>query len=359
MAQVIDRSDRQPNPGLLEYEQKIAARPGIGAGFYSLGARRGEHALSLRYLIRRLLAALPVMLVVALTVFLLLRLAPGDPAAILAGDAATPEQIGKIRQTLGLDQPIAIQFALWFAQLVRGDLGLSLISGLPVTQVIAQRLEPTLWLTVLTMLFSSLVAIPLGVIAAGQHGRLGDRIVSAAAVLGFSVPFFVVGYLLMLLLAIELGWLPVQGYRSPSDGIGVFLQHQILPVMTLSTPLIALIARITRASMLDVLGQDYVRTARAKGLSDGAVLYRHALRGASLPILTVIGNGFAILIGGAIVTESIFNLPGLGRLTVDAVLARDYPVIQGIILLSSALYVLLNLAIDLVYAALDPRLRYE
>lgn len=315
--------------------------------------------MSLRYLIRRLLAAFPVMLVVALTVFLLLRLAPGDPAAILAGDAATPEQIGKIRQALGLDQSIPIQFAVWFAQLLRGDLGLSLISGLPVTQIIAQRLEPTLWLTVLTMLFASLVAVPLGVAAAWQHGRLVDRLVSAGSVLGFSVPFFVVGYLLMLLLAISLDWLPVQGYRSPYAGILPFLQHQILPVLTLSTPLIALIARVTRASMLDVLGQDHIRTARAKGLREFTVLYRHALRSASLPILTIIGNGFAILIGGAIVTESIFNLPGIGRLTVDAVLARDYPVIQGVILLTSALYVLLNLAIDLVYVALDPRVRYE
>lgn len=315
--------------------------------------------MALPYLIRRLLAVFPVMLFVVLFVFLLLRLAPGDPAAILAGDAATPVQLEKIRQSLGLDRSIVMQFGVWLGQLVRGDLGVSLISGLPVTRIIAQRIEPTFWLTVLTMLFSSLVAIPLGVIAAWKQNSPGDRAISIGAVIGFSVPFFVIGYVLMLVFAIDLAWLPVQGYRSPADGLAVFLRHQILPVLTLSVPLIALIARITRASMLDVLGRDYVRTARAKGLRESAVLYRHALRTASLPILTVIGNSFALLIGGAIVTESVFNLPGIGRLTVDAVLARDYPVIQGIILLSGAFYVLLNLLIDIVYLTLDPRVRYE
>lgn len=315
--------------------------------------------MALPYLIRRLLAVLPVMLFVVLFVFLLLRLAPGDPAAILAGDAATPAQLEKIRQSIGLDKSIPVQFGVWLGQLVRGDLGVSLISGLPVTRIIAQRLEPTIWLTVLTMLFSSLIAVALGVVAAWKQDSFGDRAVSIGAVIGFSVPFYVIGYLLMLVFAVELGWLPVQGYRSPAAGLGVFLQHLILPVLTLSIPLIALISRITRASMLEVLGRDYIRTARAKGLREPAVLYRHALRTASLPILTVIGNGFALLIGGAIVTESVFNLPGIGRLTVDAVLARDYPVIQGVILLSSAFYVLLNLAIDLSYLLLDPRVRYE
>lgn len=311
------------------------------------------------YLIRRLLAVLPVMLFVVLLVFLLLRLAPGDPAAILAGDAASPAQLEKVRHAIGLDRSILTQFGIWIAQLAKGDLGVSLISGLPVTRIIGQRLEPTLWLTLLTMMFASAVAIPLGVLAAWKHNQPVDQAITFASVAGFSVPFFVFGYLLMLIFAIELNWLPVQGYRSPADGLGLFLQHQILPVLTLSAPLIALISRITRASMLDVLGADYIRTARAKGLRESVVLYRHALRTAALPILTVIGNGFALLIGGAIVTESIFNLPGIGRLTVDAVLARDYPVIQGIILLSSAAYVLLNLLIDLVYLMIDPRVRYE
>ena len=299
------------------------------------------------------------MLFVVLFVFLLLRLAPGDPAAVLAGDSATPAQLEQVRQALGLDRSVLTQFGLWISQLAKGDLGVSLISGLPVARIIGQRLEPTLWLTVLTMLFSSAAAIPLGVIAAWKHNKPADRVITFATVLGFSVPFFVIGYVLMLVLAIGLGWLPVQGYRSPAAGLGGFLRHQILPVLTLSVPLIALIARITRASMLEVLGSDYVRTARAKGLRESVVLCRHALRTASLPILTVIGNGFALLIGGAIVTESIFNLPGIGRLTVDAVLARDYPVIQGIILLTSGFYVLLNLLVDLAYVLLDPRVRYE
>jgi peptide/nickel transport system permease protein len=318
-----------------------------------------KNALALPYLLRRLLTVFPVVLFVVLFVFLLLRLAPGDAAAILAGDTASPAQLEKVRQGLGLDRPLLSQFGLWIADLAKGDLGVSLVSGLPVTRIIGQRLEPTLWLTVLTMLFSSAVAVPLGVIAAWRHNRPADRAITFGTVVGFSVPFFVVGYVLMLIFAIDLGWLPVQGYRSPAQGLGDFLLHQILPVLTLSVPLIALIARITRASMLDVLGSDYIRTARAKGLREFAVLYRHALRMASPPILTVIGNGFALLIGGAIVTESIFNLPGIGRLTVDAVLARDYPVIQGIILLSSGLYVLLNLLIDLIYLLLDPRVRYE
>lgn len=314
--------------------------------------------MALPYLIRRLLAVIPVMLFVVLFVFVLLRLAPGDPAAILAGDAATPAQLEKVRQALGLDRSIPAQFGLWIGQLARADLGVSLISGLPVAHIVGQRLEPTLWLTVLTMLFSSAVAIPLGVFAAWKHNTPADQAITFGTVIGFSVPFFVFGYLLMLVFAIGLNWLPVQGYRSPTDGIGPFLRHQILPVLTLSAPLIALIARITRASMLDALERDHIRTARAKGLREFIVLYRHALRTAALPILTVIGNGFALLIGGAIVTESIFNLPGIGRLTVDAVLARDYPVIQGIILLSSAFYVLLNLLIDFLYLVLDPRVRY-
>lgn len=315
--------------------------------------------MALPYLIRRLLAVIPVMFFVVLFVFVMLRLAPGDTAAILAGDVATPEQLTKIREALGLDRSILSQFSVWLGQILSGDLGVSLMSGQPVTHIVAQRIAPTLWLTMLTMLVSSCVAVPLGVVAAWKYGHLSDRVIMVMSVVAFSVPVFVVGYVLMLVFAIELTWLPVQGYRSPFDGFGEFLRHMILPVMALSIPLVALIARITRAGMLDVLGQDHIRTARAKGLPQSAILFRHALQSAAAPILTVIGNGFALLIGGAVVTESVFNLPGLGRLTVDAVLARDYPVIQGVILLTSAFYVLLNLAIDLAYAGLDPRVRYE
>jgi peptide/nickel transport system permease protein len=312
----------------------------------------------LGYIIRRILAAVPVMAVVALFVFLLLRLTPGDPAAIIAGDMATPEQLQRIRTTLGLNEPITVQFFTWIGQLSRGNLGTSLISQTPVTTLISQRLEPTISLALLAITLSVLIAVPLGVLAAWRHGGWLDKAVMTISVLGFSLPVFVIGYLLIQIFAIDLRWLPVQGFRSITAGVVPFLERAILPALTVSTIYIALIARMTRASMLDVLGEDYVRTARAKGLSEKIVLFRHALRNAAIPILTVIGTGFALLISGVVVTESVFNIPGLGRLTLDAILARDYPVIQGLILLTSGIYVLINLAVDLSYAFLDPRIRY-
>ncbi len=312
----------------------------------------------LGYIVRRILAAIPVMAVVALFVFLLLRLTPGDPAAIIAGDMATPDQLERIRNSLGLNQPIAVQFVTWVGQLLSGNLGTSLISGTPVTTLIAQRLEPTISLALLAIILSVLIAVPLGVIAAWRHRGWLDNAVMAASVLGFSLPVFVVGYIFIQIFAIDLKLFPVQGFRSISDGLWPFLERSLLPSLTVATIYIALIARMTRASMLDVLGEDYVRTARAKGLTEKIVLFRHALRNAAIPILTVIGTGFALTISGVVVTESVFNVPGLGRLTVDAILARDYPVIQGLILLTSGLYVLINLLIDLSYVFLDPRIRY-
>ena len=312
----------------------------------------------LGYIVRRILAAIPVMAVVALFVFLLLRLTPGDPAAIIAGDMATPDQLDRIRNSLGLNQPIAVQFATWVGQLLSGNLGTSLISGTPVTTLIAQRLEPTISLALLAITLSVLIAVPLGVIAAWRHRGWLDNAVMAASVLGFSLPVFVVGYIFIQIFAIDLKLFPVQGFRSISTGLWPFLERSLLPALTVATIYIALIARMTRASMLDVLGEDYVRTARAKGLPEKIVLFRHALRNAAIPILTVIGTGFALMISGVVVTESVFNIPGLGRLTVDAILARDYPVIQGLILLTSGLYVLINLLIDLSYVFLDPRIRY-
>ncbi|TVP46905.1 MAG: ABC transporter permease [Halomonas sp.] len=310
------------------------------------------------YFIRRILASIPVMLVVALFVFLLLRLSPGDPAAIIAGDMASPAQLASIRAALGLDQPLHIQFFVWLGELVRGNFGTSLISQTPVLTMISQRLEPTLSLAVVAMLFTVLIAVPLGVIAAWHHGRFLDNLVMSASVVGFSVPVFVIGYLLIQLFALELRWLPVQGFRSLSDGIGPFASRIVLPALTLSSVYIALIARMTRASMLEVLDEDYIRTARAKGLTERAVLFRHALRNAAVPIVTVIGTGFALMVSGVVVTESVFNIPGLGRLIVDAVLARDYPVIQALILLTAGVYVIINLLIDLSYAITDPRIRY-
>jgi len=298
------------------------------------------------------------MAVVAFVVFLLLYLTPGDPAAILAGDAATSEDIARIREKLGLDAPFLERFGQWIWRLLHGDLGISIFTNLPVTHLIGQRVEPTLSLTVCTLVISVLVALPMGVVAAARAGTWVDRVVMAFSVGGFSVPVFVLAYALILLFSIELGWLPVQGYRPISEGIWEWARHLVLPSIALGTVYIALIARMTRAAMLDVLAQDYVRTAQAKGLSPSAVLIGHALKNAAVPIATVVGIGIALLIGGAIVTETVFALPGIGRLTVDAILRRDYPVIQGVVLIFSAAYVLINLAVDLSYMLFDPRIRY-
>jgi peptide/nickel transport system permease protein len=305
-----------------------------------------------------LFATIVVMAVVAFVVFLLLYLTPGDPAAILAGDAATSEDIRRIREHLGLDEPFLQRFGQWLWRLLHGDLGVSIFTNLPVTQLIGQRIEPTLSLTVCTLVLSVLVAVPLGVVAAARAGSWMDRAVMAFSVAGFSVPVFVLAYVLILVFSIELDWLPVQGYQPIGEGVWEWARHLVLPSAALGTVYIALIARMTRASMLDVLAQDYVRTAQAKGLAPGAVLVRHALKNAAVPIATVVGIGVALLIGGAIVTETVFALPGIGRLTVDAILRRDYPIIQGVVLIFSAAYVLINLAVDLSYMLFDPRIRY-
>jgi peptide/nickel transport system permease protein len=312
----------------------------------------------LTYVIRRILATIPVVVVVALFVFSLLFIAPGDPAAVIAGEQATPEQVERIRQNLGLDRPFLVQFSDWSWRLLHADLGRSIFTNLPVTTMIAQRVEPTLSLMLVTLVFSIIVAVPIGVLAAWKDGSLIDRAVMGFAVFGFSVPVFVVGYLLAYVFALELEWLPVQGYTPIARGFWPWLENLILPSIALGCAYIALIARITRASMLEVLQQDYIRTARAKGLAQAPVLFIHALKNASVPIVTVIGIGIALLIGGAVVTESVFAIPGLGRLTVDAILRRDYPVIQGVVLLFSFVYVLVNLAVDLVYTLIDPRIRY-
>jgi len=310
------------------------------------------------YVARRLGATIVVMAVVAFVVFLLLYLTPGDPAAILAGDAATSQDIANIREALGLNAPFHVRFGEWVWRLLHGDLGISIFTKLPVTQLIGQRVGPTLSLTLCTLFISVLVAVPLGVLAAARAGRWIDRAVMGFSVAGFSVPVFVLAYMLIYVFSIELEWLPVQGYQPMSAGLWEWASHLILPSIALGTVYIALIARMTRAAMLDVLAQDYVRTAQAKGLAPRAVLLGHALKNAAVPIATVIGIGVALLIGGAIVTETVFALPGIGRLTVDAILRRDYPVIQGVVLMFSAAYVLINLAVDLSYMFFDPRIRY-
>jgi len=310
------------------------------------------------YILRRLLAAIPVMAIVAFFVFSLLYLAPGDPAAIIAGDHASPEQIAQLRVTLGLDRPFLTRFVSWVWALLHGDLGTSIFTNLPITTLIAQRLEPTLSLMAITLVLALLIAIPMGALAAWRAGSLLDRLVMTTAVVGFSAPVFVIGYVLDYIFAIQLRWVPVQGYAPLEGGLGPWFRSLIVPSAALGIVYIALIARITRAAVLEVLSQDYIRTARAKGVGSGSILFVHALRNASVPIVTVVGIGIALLIGGAVVTETVFAIPGLGRLTVDSVLRRDYPVIQGVILLFSFAYVLINLIIDVSYTFLDPRIRY-
>ncbi|HVY44089.1 MAG TPA: ABC transporter permease [Hyphomicrobiaceae bacterium] len=310
------------------------------------------------YILRRLIATIPVMAIVAVLVFLMLRLTPSDPAAIIAGDYANSEQIEQIRQQLGLDQPIVKQFTIWVTGMLRGEFGESFFYKKKVSELILERLEPTLSLSLVTIVLAVLIAVPLGVLAAQMQGTWIDRLVMGFSVLGFSVPVFVVGYVLIYVFAIHLDWLPVQGYQRIGDGVGGWLLRLILPASTLSVVFVALIARMTRTSVLEVLNEDYIRTARAKGQTELKVLVRHALANAAVPILTIIGLTVAILIGGVVVTESVYTIPGLGLLTVDAVLARDYPTIQAVILLFSLAYVLINLMVDLAYTLFDPRIRY-
>ena len=310
------------------------------------------------YIFRRLIATIPVMLIVAVFVFLMLRLTPSDPAAIIAGDQATQQQILEIREKLGLEQPIATQFFVWLGQVLTGNLGDSFFFKMSVWNLISDRIEPTLSLSLVTILIAVVVAIPLGAIAAYRQGTVLDRLVMGFSVLGFSIPVFVIGYLLVYIFAIELKWFPVQGYQRIAGGIGPWLNSLVLPAATLSVIYIALIARMTRTSMLEVLSEDYIRTARAKGQTETKVLFGHALKNAAVPIVTVVGIGIALLIGGVVATESVFSIPGLGRLTVDAVLARDFPVIQAIILLFAFVYVLINLIVDLSYTIFDPRITH-
>jgi len=310
------------------------------------------------YILRRILSTLPVMGIVALFVFSLLYIAPGDPAAVIAGDQASPADVERIRQGLGLDRPFLVQFGSWLWNILHGDLGTSIFTNLPVSAMIAQRIEPTFSLMAITLVLTILVAVPLGVVAAWKAGSWVDRTIMAFAVFAFSLPVFVVGYVLAYVFALQFDWLPVQGYTPLAEGFWPWLQNLILPALALGCVYIALIARITRASMLEVLQQDYIRTARAKGLDQRSILFVHALKNAAVPIITVIGIGVALLIGGAVVTESVFAIPGLGRLTIDAILRRDYPVIQGIVLMFSFLYVLVNLMVDVTYTLVDPRIRY-
>ena len=312
----------------------------------------------LAYIARRLASTVLVMGIVAVFVFLLLHLSPGDPAAIIAGDNATADQIEGIRKQLGLDDALPVQFYRWLAAVLHGDLGISIFSNEPVAKLISQRIEPTLSLALTTLIIAVTLAVSFGVVAAWKVGSWIDRSLMVVSVLGFSVPVFVVGYMLIYVFSISLRWLPVQGYSPIDQGFGPWIERLILPSIALGLAYVALIARITRTSMLEVLAEDYIRTANAKGVATRSVLLKHALKNAGVPIVTVIGIGVALLIGGVVITETVFNIPGVGRLVVDAISKRDYPIIQGVILIFSGVYVLVNLLVDLSYTLLDPRIRY-
>jgi len=313
----------------------------------------------LAYIVRRLLGVIPVMLVVGVFVFSLLHMAPGDPAAIIAGDNATEANVARIRASLGLDKPLLEQFANWSWATLRGDLGVSMFSQIAVTTMVGQRIGPTFSLAATTMFVAVTIAIAMGVLAAWKAGSLLDRVVMGLSVTGFSVPVFVVGYIMVYFVALQWRWLPVQGYMPLSEGVWPWLRHLILPSFALGLAYVALIARITRASMLEVLAEDYIRTATAKGVATLPMLLRHALKNAAVPIITVVGIGVALLISGVVITESVFNIPGVGRLVVDAISRRDYPVIQGVMIIFSVVYVLINLVVDISYSFLDPRIRYS
>jgi ABC-type dipeptide/oligopeptide/nickel transport systems, permease components len=305
-----------------------------------------------------MISAIAVMAMVGIFVFLLIRLAPGDPAAVMAGRNATEEIIAGIREQLGLNEPLPVQFIHWLSAMLHGDFGTSIFSGRPVLELLLQRLGPTVSLSILTLAISVCVGVYFGILAAWRAGGIVDRLLSVFSAFGYSVPVFVIGYFLVYLLAISAKWLPVQGYAPIEVGVGDWLAHLILPTIALSLPYIAFVARVTRASMLEILSEDYMRTAAAKGASPYAMLFHHALKNAGVPILTVIGLSFAYLIGGVVLTETVFNIPGVGRLVVDAINTRDYPIIQSMLILTSGLYVLINLAVDLAYTLIDPRIRY-
>ncbi|ADV14775.1 ABC-type dipeptide/oligopeptide/nickel transport system, permease component [Mesorhizobium australicum WSM2073] len=310
------------------------------------------------YILRRFVSTIAVMAMVGIFIFLLLRLARGDPAAMIAGRNAAPQLIASIREHLGLNDPMPVQFMRWVRDMLGGDFGTSIFAGRPVLDLISQRLEPTLSLSILTMILSVSVGVSFGILAAWRSGGLLDRLLAAFSAVGYSVPVFVIGYFLIYFFAIRTHWLPVQGYIPLNQGLGPWFVHLILPTVALGLGYIAFIARVTRASMLEVLSEDYMRTAAAKGASSYAMLFHHALKNAGVPILTVIGISFAYLIGGVVLTETVFNIPGIGRLVVDAINNRDYPIIQSVLILTSGLYVLINLTVDLAYTLIDPRIRY-
>lgn len=311
----------------------------------------------LKFVLGRVVSVIPVMLIVLFVVFMIVHIGPGDPAGLMAGPNANAEQIEAIRQKLNLDKPLMEQFWIYLSDVVRFDLGRSVFSDRPVSWLIWQRVEPTMLLAIMTTILSVLIAVPAGVLAAWRAGSWIDRALSAATVAGFSIPIFVVGYVLVQVFSINLRWFPVQGYKPLSDGLIPCLRSLFLPSVALALLFSALVARIARASMLEVLSEDYIRTARAKGASEMRVLGVHSLKNIGVPVITVVGTSFAALISGVVITESVFNIPGMGRLTVEAILSRDYPVVQGVMLVFAGVLIAVNLLVDLSYALFDPRVK--
>lgn len=311
------------------------------------------------YLIKRMFSLIPVLFVVSIVIFMMIHLTPGDPASVILGEEATEEQIAALRKELGLDLPIYQQYLRWLVGVLQGDLGDSYILNEPVTHAIYSHLQPTLSLSILAQAIALIIAIPLGILAARRRGSLTDQSIMSASLLGMSIPSFLLGLFLALLVGVQLGWLPVAGYRPLSDGLWNHLKYLILPALSLGVIQSVLITRITRSSMLEVLNANYIKTARSKGVKERHVVYRHALRNAFLPILTVIGQVFAGLVAGAVVTETIFNIPGIGQLIINSVERRDYPIIQGVVLFVTLIYVAINLLIDLLYGMIDPRVRLD
>lgn len=310
------------------------------------------------YILRRLLASVPVIFMVGVITFSILHIAPGDPAVLMAGEEATPEDVEKMRKALGFDRPFYVQFGVWVGNLLRGDLGTSIFSKHSIASLMAPRLQPTLSLGLIAIVLSGLIGVPMGVLAATYAGRFTDRACMIFAVLGFSVPVFWLGFIFIWVFAVEIRIFPAVGFVPISEGILPFLRSLTLPALANAIPFSALVARMTRSTMIEVLQEDYIRTARAKGLASFVVTMRHALRNASIPIVTVIGLVFAALVSGAVVTETVFAIPGLGRLLVDGVVRRDYPIVQAMLMVTAVAYVFVNLIIDVFYAYLDPRIRY-
>ena len=311
------------------------------------------------YIARRLLALVPVALVVATVAFVLIHVAPGDPASIIAGPDASPDDIARLHRQLGLDAPFHVQLFRWYGRLARGDLGQSIFLRRPVLEAILDRAEPTILLTLYALVIAVVLGVPAGVIAARHHDGTTDQALMAGALVGISIPNFLLGLLLILFFSVRLGWFPVAGYSPLEYGWFGTLRSLTLPAFALGVVQSALIARIARSAMLDVLREQFIVAGRAKGLGERAVVYKHALKNAMIPTITVIGISLAILISGSVIVEQVFNIPGLGRLIISAVLRRDYPVIQGVVLCIAGIYMLVNLAVDLSYVVFDPRVRYQ